>query len=42
MADLDRYHEKRDFEKTPEPEGATVAEDGDADPGCVARGRPRA
>jgi bifunctional non-homologous end joining protein LigD len=37
MADLDRYHEKRDFEKTPEPEGATPAEGGEVDPGCETR-----
>jgi bifunctional non-homologous end joining protein LigD len=34
---LDRYHEKRDFEKTPEPEGAVPPTETD-DASCEARG----
>jgi bifunctional non-homologous end joining protein LigD len=35
LDDLDRYHEKRDFERTPEPEGA---DDAVADASCEVRG----
>ena len=35
MGDLDRYHDKRDFEKTPEREGAEAAV---ADASCEVRG----